>query len=76
MENTAPSRSNRFDTMRLIFALVVVVSHSFTLPDLAGTRAARDVLAQLSELAIQGFFILSGALVYGSWLRTETISRY
>ena len=69
-------RTNRFDLLRLVFASTVFVGHALILPDLTGTGQAEFLLASLSELSIEGFFIISGGLVYGSYLRSKALGDY
>ncbi len=76
MPGPIPARSNRFDTMRLVFALAVLFSHVLVLPDMPGTRQVQSISNIFGELSIQGFFILSGGLVYGSWNRRVSIGNY
>ncbi|MEO1642890.1 MAG: acyltransferase family protein, partial [Pseudomonadota bacterium] len=67
---------NRFDLLRLVFASGVFVYHAVAIAalDIGGVWEAR--LGQVAELCIQGFFIVSGALVYGSWERSRGLSDY
>lgn len=67
---------NRFDLLRLVFATGVFVYHAIAIAalDVSGVWEAR--LGGLAELCIQGFFIVSGALVYGSWERSRGLSDY
>lgn len=61
---------NNFNLLRLLLALLVLVSHAPELQD--GTRH-RELLTQLfhtlsfGELAVDGFFLLSGYLIVQSW---------
>jgi peptidoglycan/LPS O-acetylase OafA/YrhL len=68
--------ANRFDFLRLVFACGVFLYHAVVLAslDVGGVWEAR--LAVLAETCIQGFFIVSGALVYGSWERSQGLSDY
>ena len=68
--------ANRFDLLRLVFASGVFVYHAIVLAslDVGGVWEAR--LAVLAETCIQGFFIVSGALVYGSWERSKGLADY
>ncbi|HHL43784.1 MAG TPA: acyltransferase [Hellea balneolensis] len=68
-------RGNRFDFLRLIFAGFVFAYHLLVLPALA-SPALQGMFARLAELSIQGFFIISGLLVYGSWQRSKTLALY
>ncbi|MEO0883403.1 MAG: acyltransferase, partial [Pseudomonadota bacterium] len=62
-------RANRFDFLRLVFASTVFVYHLVTLAALDVRGIWELHLADLAEISIQGFFVISGALVYGSWER-------
>ncbi len=68
--------ANRFDLLRLVFASTVFIYHGVTLPavELGGVLEGR--LAGLAQLSIQGFFIVSGALVFGSLQRSSTVLDY
>lgn len=65
------SHSNNFNLLRLFLASLVLLSHSFELID--GDRS-REPLTRIfhtisfGDLAVDGFFILSGYLIVGSWL--------
>ncbi|WP_404985759.1 acyltransferase family protein [Chryseobacterium sp. M5] len=70
------SRTNNLDFLRLIFASIVVVTHSYPL---SGT-AERDFLSNftssqiaLSYIGVKGFFIISGYLIFKSLLRCENL---
>ncbi|MEM7328047.1 MAG: acyltransferase [Pseudomonadota bacterium] len=67
---------NRFDALRLGLASMVFLYHAAVLSGDQIDLAPDTVLAQLAELSIQGFFIISGALVYGSWQRAQGLSDY
>lgn len=72
----ASMSSNRFDALRLAFAAIVAAYHLVVLPRLDPAGELEASLATLAELSIQGFFILSGLLVYGSWNRSPTLADY
>lgn len=63
----APLRLNNIAELRLFFAASVVLSHSVALLGGEGHKFLRTILN--SEAAVQGFFILSGYLVFGSFDR-------
>jgi peptidoglycan/LPS O-acetylase OafA/YrhL len=66
-------RDNNFDTMRLVAALAVIVSHAFPLSYGPGSiePMARITGGQsnLGQLAVVVFFVLSGYLITGSFHR-------
>ena len=67
---------NRFDALRLGLASMVFLYHAAVLSGFQADTSIEDSLALLAELSIQGFFIISGALVYGSWLRSRGLADY
>lgn len=67
-------RLNNVGELRLLFAASVMLSHSLLLLDPDGFRIVRTVLN--SEAAVQGFFILSGFLVFGSYSRIAEPLRF
>jgi len=69
-------QTNRFDLLRLVFALVVCVFHAVALTAFRPLGPLETVLGQGAEIAIQGFFITSGALVSGSLDRADTLTDY
>lgn len=69
-------QTNRFDFLRLAFAGAVALYHAVFLAKLNRRGLWESGLAQAAELAIQGFFIISGALVLGSLVRSEKIGLY
>ena len=64
------SRKNNFNLIRLVLALLVIFGHS---PELIDGNRQREWLTQLfgtvsfGELAVNGFFLLSGYLIVQSW---------
>ena len=67
---------NRFDFLRLVFASMVFVYHLVVLSAAAPQSDLEAQFGALAELSIQGFFIVSGALVYGSWERSRGLMDY
>lgn len=67
---------NRFDLVRLMFASWVFIYHAIVLSSAQPGGAIEGVLAVLAELSIQGFFIVSGALVFGSYERSQNLADY
>lgn len=70
------SQPNRFDLLRLLFAGVVAIFHAVFLSGINRRGDWELFLAKASELSIQGFFIISGCLVLGSLVRSQTTSLY
>jgi peptidoglycan/LPS O-acetylase OafA/YrhL len=66
------SRNNNFNFLRLLLALLVLLSHS---PELIDGDRHREILTNIfhrisfGELAVDGFFLLSGYLIVQSWQR-------
>lgn len=73
------SRSNWLDQWRLLFASLVILSHSFELID--GNRH-RELIhrafgqTSFGEVAVAGFFVLSGYLITKSWRATPQFGPY
>jgi len=73
------SHGNAFGFLRLLFASLVIVSHSTELFD--GNRG-REPLTKLfgtisfGDLAVDCFFIISGYLVVGSYIKRPGVSEY
>lgn len=67
-------RLNNVTELRLLFAASVMISHAATLLNPEGYRLLRTILN--SEAAVQGFFILSGYLVCGSYDRLRNAGQF
>jgi peptidoglycan/LPS O-acetylase OafA/YrhL len=70
-------RSNNFDFLRFVLATLVIFSHSYAL--VTGSDAAEPLMRvtrQLptGDLAVDGFFAISGFLVSYSWFRSRSAS--
>jgi peptidoglycan/LPS O-acetylase OafA/YrhL len=71
--------TNNLNFIRLLLATLVLLSHSSELID--GDRH-REILSKLfhtisfGELAVNGFFLLSGYLILQSWQRTPRLLRF
>lgn len=66
---------NNFNLMRLIFALMVVAYHIIiAVPD--WKTALYPQMALVAEIGVQGFFILSGYLVYASLERSSSLKEF
>ena len=68
--------SNRFDFVRLTLAALVFLYHVVVLSAGPEGGAFEAELSVIAELAIQGFFIVSGLLVYGSLERSTSLPDY
>lgn len=76
-EKASPSHSNNFDILRVVFAVLVLLSHSYAICTGSDLNEPLYVLTRhrttFGALAVDGFFILSGFLVTQSWLRSKSL---
>ncbi|MDF7814854.1 acyltransferase [Hymenobacter sp. YC55] len=75
----SPDHINNFDFLRLLFATLVLVTHSYVLAGLP----EQDTLWHfshgqllLSKLGVRGFFVISGFLILKSLMRSRSITEY
>ncbi len=72
-------RNNNFDLLRLLFAVTVAVTHLY---ELSGNMAIKVIPVSLSYLflssgrAVQGFFVISGFLIFMSYERSTSLRTY
>lgn len=78
---TNPTRDhiNNFDFLRLLFATLVLVTHSYPLTgvpeeDLLWRFSHGRLL--LSRFGVLGFFVISGYLILKSLLRSQSVKEY
>lgn len=72
--------ANNFDFLRFTLATLVILSHCWCVLDGSYDNeplyAATEGQTFIGSLAVAGFFLISGYLITGSWLRSKSISRY
>ena len=71
---------NNFDFLRLIFAIFVIVSHSYPISGADITTGwmhkLTDGQVELSYIGVRGFFIISGFLIFQSLVRSRNVLDY
>ncbi|MBJ7291656.1 acyltransferase [Williamsia sp.] len=65
-------RANSLNSLRLLFATVVIVSHSWPVAGVSGEPYLGDM--NYGEIAVAGFFAISGFLITGSRLNNDLVS--
>jgi len=71
-----PFASNRFDLIRLLLAAGVFAFDAIALGEVSPFGPLERGLALVAEMSVQGFFIVSGALVAGSLARASSLADY
>lgn len=71
----APHTDNNFNLLRFIFAGMVVAYH-VTLAAPQWWWTLREPMGELAEIGVQGFFVLSGYLVYASFENSKSLTLY
>lgn len=74
------NKNNNFDFLRFLFALLVVISHSYPL---SGSNEGSQWICQitngqivLAQIGLSGFFIISGYFIFQSLERSKSIFDY
>ncbi|PWH82805.1 acyltransferase [Algibacter marinivivus] len=74
------NKNNNFDFLRFLFALLVVISHSYPL---SGNDESSQWIYQvtqgqivLARIGLSGFFVISGFFIYRSLQRSESLFSY
>lgn len=67
-------RSNNFDLIRLVLALIVCLVHTAELSQQPALRIIGDVLS--SKLAVDSFFVISGFLIFMSYEKSNSLLSY
>ncbi len=75
MPNLSPRlKHNNFDLLRLLFALIVCLVHSYELTRFEELRWIASALS--SNIAVNAFFIISGFLIIMSYERSSSLASY
>jgi len=72
--------ANNFDSLRLIFAVLVILSHSFPLTRGSNTTEPLSVLTHgqitFGNTSVWAFFVISGFLITQSWQRSPKVVKF
>lgn len=73
-------RANNFDSLRLIFAVLVIFSHSFPITRGSNSTEPLSMLTNgqltIGKISVWGFFVISGFLITHSWQRVPSVGKY
>ena len=74
------SRNHQFDLLRIIFAMLVLLSHA---PEITDGNASRELFHRFTRapmtfgtVGVDGFFLLSGYLIVQSWLANPELLNF
>jgi peptidoglycan/LPS O-acetylase OafA/YrhL len=73
------TKQNNFDFLRFLFAIFVIVSHSYPLSGTPSCDWLCEITKgelQFSDIGVKGFFIISGYLIFQSLLRSKSLTDY
>lgn len=75
-----PRRNHQFDLLRILFAVLVLLSHA---PELTDGNRSREILSRLTTphfsfgmFGVDGFFLLSGFLIVKSWINSPRFGSF
>jgi peptidoglycan/LPS O-acetylase OafA/YrhL len=71
-----PTTANNFHLVRLVLSLMVVVCHLVVLPRELIWPETHIPLTVAAELGVQGFFVVSGYLIWSSYQRSSSLAVY
>lgn len=70
------SRINNFDLLRLVLASLVFFYHAYVLTADDSLKLLKNLFQPLWELAVPGFFVISGFLIFMSYENSESLKSY
>ncbi len=73
-DNNLRLRKNNFDFLRLLFAATVCLVHSYELSGFKQLSWITNVFS--SDVAVKGFFVISGFLIFMSYERSRSLASY
>jgi peptidoglycan/LPS O-acetylase OafA/YrhL len=74
VRDSAEFSRNNLDCLRLVFASIVVLFHVYALTNIPAFYAFDKYLS--ADLAVKGFFVISGLLIYRSYTRSSSLASY
>ncbi len=74
MEYKADLSRNNLDFLRLVFALTVVLFHTASLTQIPAYAVLGKYMS--GTYAVKSFFVISGMLIYRSYLKSSSLSSY
>lgn len=74
-----PKHHNSFDFLRLVFAVLVIITHSLVLSGAGNADFLYRITGgqiDCSYLGVRGFFVISGFLIFKSLQRSDSVADY